>query len=309
MNRALTNALLVFLAGSSYGFIVPAIKLAMGFGIYPADFLPMQYMVALVLCMAYVLIRRIRFCSFLSCVKMAFLGVCTGLTSICYYTSVSLLPSAVALTLLFQYVWVSVLIECAVERHLPSGSTVIAIAIVLLGTLLAAGVFEESVSYLDPVGVAFGAGSAVFYAMFLYLSGRIETDQPAALRAAMLPIGGLVVTSIANPACYVTAFTDLNLWPFAVIMSVIGVVLPTTLINYASPKLTPGMVSIMASSELPVGVIAAWAIAGDVPTGMALIGSGLVLVGILIKQVPALINREDRKEEKSVACMQHTSDK
>ncbi len=291
MNKTVANALLVFLAGASYGFIVPAVKSAITVDVYPADFLPLQYLVATVACLGFALARRVKFASAAECAKMALLGVFTGLTSICYYTSVSLLPSAAALTLLFQYVWVSVLIECVVERHPPTASTIVAVVIVLVGTVFAAGLLEGSLSSLDPLGVAAGAGSAVFYALFLYLSGRIGAGQPAALRAAMLPIGGLVVTSLANPACYTTALFDPNVWPYAIGMSVLGVMLPTTLINYASPKLSTGMVSVMASSELPVGILAAWALVGDAPTPLVLFGALLVLAGIVVKQLPALLGR------------------
>ena len=295
MNRTVFNALLVFVAGASYGFIVPAVKAARSIGVFPADFLPLQYLVASAACLGFALIRRVRFASPRECAKMALLGALTGLTSICYYASVSMLPSAAALTLLFQYVWVSVLIECIVERHLPSRSTIIAIVIVLVGTLFAAGVFEGSLETLDPVGVALGAGSAVFYALYLYLSGRIGTDQSTTLRAAMLPLGGLIVTSIANPACYTTALFDANVWPFAIGMCILGVILPTTLINYASPKLTTGMVSVMASSELPVGILVAWALVGDTPSPLVLLGAILVLVGIVVKQLPEI--RRGRRAE------------
>lgn len=290
-NKVIFNAVLVFLAGASYGFIVPAVKAATAIGVYPTEFLPLQYLVAFVACLGFALARRVRFASPAQCAKMALLGVLTGLTSICYYQSVSRLPSAAALTLLFQYVWVSVVIECVVERRLPSRSTIVAVIIVLVGTVFAAGVFEGAVGTLDPVGVALGAGSAVFYALYLYLSGRIGTEQPAALRAAMLPLGGLVVTSLANPACYATSFFDANVWPFAIGMSILGVILPTTLINYASPKLSTGMVSVMASSELPMGILAAWALVGDAPTPLVLFGAVLVLVGIVVKQLPTLFSK------------------
>ena len=272
---------------------MPAVKSATAVGVYPADFLPLQYLVALVACLGFALVRRVKFASPRECAKMAVLGVLTGCTSICYYNSVSLLPSAAALTLLFQYVWVSVLIECVVEQHLPSPSTVVAVIIVLVGTVFAAGLLEGSLETLDPLGVAMGAGSAVFYALYLYLSGRIGVGQPAALRAAMLPAGGLLVTSVANPACYATALFDPNVWPYAVGRSILGVILPTTLINYASPKLSTGMVSVMASSELPVGIFAAWALVGDAPTPLALFGTFLVLAGIVVKQLPAIA--ADRK--------------
>lgn len=299
MKKTSVYALLVFLAGASYGFIVPAVKSAIAVDVHPADFLPLQYVVALAACLVFALVRKVRFASPKECAKMALLGVFTGLTSICYYTSVSLLPSAAALTLLFQYVWVSVLIECVVERRLPTRSTMVAVVIVLVGTLFAAGVFEGELGKLDPLGVALGAGSAVFYALFLYLSGRIGTGQPAALRAAMLPIGGLIVTSLANPACYATALFDANVWPYAVGMSILGVILPTTLINYASPYLSTGMVSVMASSELPVGIIAAWALVSDTPTPLTLFGALLVLAGIVFKQLPAILADRNRQSAAS----------
>ena len=278
-------ALIVFAAGASYGFIVPTVKTSMLFGIYPTEFLPLQYLYALVACFVFALVRRVKWPRPASCAKMALLGVFTGLTSICYYQSVSLLPSAVALTLLFQYVWVSVLIECIAKRKLPERSTVAAVVIVLVGTVFAAGLFEGSVSSLNPLGVVLGLMSAVFYASFLFFSGRICTDERPAARATMLAVGGLVVTSIANPGCYVTDFLNLEIWPYAVLMGTLGVILPTTLINFASPKLSTGMVSVMASSELPVGIFAAWGIVGDAPSLLTLLGAALVLAGIVVKQL------------------------
>lgn len=298
MNKTFFNAALVFVGGASYGFIVPVIKTATAMGIPAFDYLPLQYLVAFAACLGFALVKRVRLASAGECAKMALLGVCTGLTSICYYNSVSLLPSAAALTLLFQYVWISVLIECLVERHAPSRSTVVAVAIVLAGTVFAAGLFEGAVGALDPLGVAAGAGSAVFYALYLYLSGRIGTDQPASLRAAMLPAGGLLVTSLANPACYTTALFSTDAWPIALAMSVLGVILPTTLINFASPNLSTGMVSVMASSELPMGVLAAWALVGDAPSPLALFGTVLVLVGIVVKQLPTITGRQAEELER-----------
>ncbi len=291
MRASIANPLLVFIAGSSYGFIVPVIKAAANIGVFPSTFLPLQYILAFVAGFAYCLIRRVRMPRARSLLQMALLGVCTGFTSICYYTAVSLLPSALALTLLFQYVWVSVLIECVVERHLPTRSSVIAIAIVLVGTCFAAGLFDGPLDHLDPKGIAFGIGSAFAYALYLYLSGRIATDQPTELRTTMLAVGGIAITSLANPAAYATSLGDAHAWIFALALSILGILLPTSLINYASPKLSPGMVSIMASSELPVGVLAAWAFAADAPSPLVLFGAFLVLLGIFVKSWPAISKR------------------
>lgn len=295
ISTTFTNSVLIFIAGSSYGFIVPVIKTANENGIFPSTVLPLQYLIALVASLIFVLVRRIKWSSPKKLCEMAVLGIFTGGTSICYYTAVTLLPSSAALTLLFQYVWISVLIECIHKRKLPTLSSVISIAVILIGTVFATGLLDDSAISLDPIGVAFGAASAVFYALFLYFSGIIGVGQPTALRAVMLAAGGVIATSIVSPGAYIAAVQTPQVWPYSFALSILGIIFPTTVINYASPKLSAGMVSIMASSELPVGILAAWALVADVPSPLVIFGSILVLLGIFLKQIPALlVKRKDR---------------
>lgn len=295
ISMTFTNSVLIFIAGSSYGFIVPVIKTANENGIFPSTVLPLQYLIALVASLIFVLVRRIEWSSPKKLCEMAILGIFTGGTSICYYTAVTLLPSSAALTLLFQYVWISVLIECIHKRKLPTLSSVISIAVILIGTVFATGLLDDSAISLDPIGVAFGAASAVFYALFLYFSGIIGVGQPTALRAVMLAAGGVIATSIVSPGAYIAAVQTPQVWPYSFALSILGIIFPTTVINYASPKLSAGMVSIMASSELPVGILAAWVLVADVPSPLVIFGSILVLLGIFLKQIPALlVKRKDR---------------
>ncbi len=295
ISTTFTNSVLIFIAGSSYGFIVPVIKTANENGIFPSTVLPLQYLIALVASLIFVLVRRIEWSSPKKLCEMAILGIFTGGTSICYYTAVTLLPSSAALTLLFQYVWISVLIECIHKRKLPTLSSVISIAVILIGTVFATGLLDDSAISLDPIGVAFGAASALFYALFLYFSGIIGVGQPTALRAVMLAAGGVIATSIVSPGAYIAAVQTPQVWPYSFALSILGIIFPTTVINYASPKLSAGMVSIMASSELPVGILAAWALVADVPSPLVIFGSILVLLGIFLKQIPALlVKRKDR---------------
>ena len=290
MGRRIKDSILVFIAGASYGFIVPVVKLGAAAGISPAGYIPSQYLIAIAACAVVMLARRTPVGSARSCLPLIGLGLCTGSTSICYYNAVTLLPSSAALTLLFQYIWISVLIECIHRRKMPFPSSVIAIFIVLIGTVFATGVLDDGGIFLDPVGMAFGLGSAVFYALYLYLSGTLATDKPLILRTFMLAVGGFLVSSVANPTVFVTAFPNIETWPYSAMLSCLGILIPTSLINYASPRLSAGMVSIMASSELPMGILAAWWIVADKPSGLTLFGALLVLGGIVIKQAPSLIH-------------------
>lgn len=290
-NAILINSVLVFLAGSSYGFIVPVIKMGADNGIYVAMLLPLQYLFAFIVFAIVMVARRIAWTSPKRLAKMAVLGLFTGGTSICYYTAVTLLPSSAALTLLFQYVWISVLIESIHKRKLPTASSVISIIVILIGTVFATGLLDGSVGALDPLGIVFGSGSALFYALYLYFSGVIGVGESTVLRGAMLAAGGVLITSIVSPAAYATAIQSPEVCLYSMALSCLGILIPTTIINFASPKLSAGMVSIMASSELPVGILAAWAMVADVPSPLVLFGAFLVLAGILLKQIPTLLAR------------------
>lgn len=288
MNRTLTYALIVFVAGSSYGFVVPIVKIATAHGVAVADILPAQYMVAFVAAVAVTALRHISLPAPIELLKLAFMGLLAAGTSLCYYRAVALLPSTVALTLLFQFVWIGIVIECISTRKAPGRRTVTAVVIVLVGTVLAAGVLEESALTLDPFGVAFGLGSAVFYSLFLFFSGKVGTQYAVPVRTIMLAVGGFTLSSICNPSFFSEGLTNPSMWPFALALGVMGVLMPTSLIAFASPKLPPSVVTVMASSELPMGVLCAWAIIGDTPSPLALVGVVLVLAGIVYNQLPAL---------------------
>lgn len=288
MNRTLAYSLLVFLAGASYGFIVPAVKIASTHGVDVADFLPAQYLIAFFIMGAVTLAKRIALSKPRELAKLAGIGLFTSCTSLCYYRAVALLPSAVALTLLFQFVWIGVIFESIATRKLPDRPTVIAVVIVLVGTVFAAGIFDSSFASLDPAGIAYGLGSAVFYSLFLFTSGKVGTEYAVPLRTMMLALGGFVMTSALNVSFFTEALWDPAIWPYALLLSFIGIIIPTSLIALGSPKLPAGMVTIMASSELPVGVLAAWLIVSDTPTLPTTIGVVLVLVGIVYNQLPAL---------------------
>lgn len=288
MNRTLAYSLLVFLAGASYGFIVPVVKIASTHGVDVADFLPAQYLIAFFIMGAVTLAKRIAPPKPRELAKLAGIGLFTSCTSLCYYRAVALLPSAVALTLLFQFVWIGVIFESIATRKLPDRPTVIAVVIVLVGTVFAAGIFDSSFASLDPAGIAYGLGSAVFYSLFLFTSGKVGTEYAVPLRTMMLALGGFVMTSALNVSFFTEALWDPAIWPYALLLSFIGIIIPTSLIALGSPKLPAGMVTIMASSELPVGVLAAWLIVSDTPTLPTIIGVVLVLVGIVYNQLPAL---------------------
>jgi drug/metabolite transporter (DMT)-like permease len=300
VNKVAWYALVVFVAGVFYGLLVPIVKLASAQGISPSDILPSMYIVVFVLSGIAMLVRRERPRSRREVGELVLLGFLVSGTSIFYYNSVALLPSSVAGTLLFQYVWIGIVIDCVVRRTPPERITVLVVIIVLVGTCFAAGIFDGEISGLNTLGIVFGLCSAVVYALYLYSSGKLGTGSPGCLRMTMVGLGGLIATLATRPS-YITGGMIFNTsaWPFALILAFTGVIFPVALIAYASPHLQTGIVNIMAASELPAGVLTAWAIVGDVPSPLALVGVVLVLAGIVINQIPLLVRSRKREPASS----------
>src|SRR5699024_10694711 len=68
-------------------------------------------------------------------------GTASGFTNTFYIQSLKLIPVAAAAVMLMQAVWLSVLLGSLIHKRRPSRLQVISIVLVLIGTVLAAGLF------------------------------------------------------------------------------------------------------------------------------------------------------------------------
>jgi drug/metabolite transporter (DMT)-like permease len=166
----------------------------------------------------------------------------------------------------------------------------------MVGAVLATGLAQSGFSpaTLNPLGIAFGLLSAVFYTAFLVLSSRVATSQPAVNRTLFTAIGSLAATMLLlNPALLLDiGTTGLPLLaanvPLALALGLTGICLPVFLISLSSPKLPSGLTTVMASSELPSGVICAVLFLGDpLPLSVGL-GVVIVIVGIVLSELDSL---------------------
>jgi drug/metabolite transporter (DMT)-like permease len=287
---------MVFAGGWCYGVMVPLVRIAHSMGYDSTQIMIAQYFVgicALGLAVALLSRRRVTAAQIL---KLAGVGVVAAGVSFGYYNALSLLPSAAALTLLFQFVWMGVLLQAIRERRLPRRLTVASVILVLLGTVLAAGILEWGESPLNPLGLCFGLLSAVCYTAFLHLSGKVATELPTLNRTLFTTIGSLIASFALAPVFVVSGTT---LWAFswiAIPLALIGIVAPVFLIQQGAPKLPSGVTTIMASSELPSGILMGALFVGDPISGLEICGIVIIIAGIVLSQLDPL--RQTRPPKK-----------
>lgn len=176
----LKGILLVFFGACSFGILSTFVKLAYHEGYTLGDVTGAQaFFGAVILWMLFFFQRRTASYKAKAIVpqtpwwKMVLAGTCTGLVSIFYYQCVKLVPNSVAIILLMQFIWMSILMEYLIFKKKPTGLQLFAILLVLGGTVLASGMAETSIESMDLKGIGFGLLAAICYAGFLLLSGRI----------------------------------------------------------------------------------------------------------------------------------------
>jgi drug/metabolite transporter (DMT)-like permease len=297
MSTRLRYSIIMFIAGSCYGIVVPLVRTAYAAGFGVGEVMVTQYLIAALLLVVVVVVFSRRHMTLKEFGQLLCVGVVASGVSFCYFRALDLLPSATALTLLFQFVWIGVVIQIVRERKLPKPLTVFAVVLVMIGAVLATGATSEVDSFanLDPLGVLFGFLSALFYALFLFLSGRVAVDLPAVNRTLVSVTASFLVAFTLCPLYFAKPML-LEMPLLGLVLGIVGICLPVFLIAVSAPKLPPGLATIMASSELPSGVICATIFLGDPLTLPVAGGVVIVLLGIVLSELENL--RLSAKEHK-----------
>lgn len=113
--------------------------------------------------------------------KLMLLGIVNTLSSLTYYLAISYLTVGSAVAIQFQYVWIVVAFQAISERKLPRPIVIIAVILVIAGTLFCSGLVDEFISESSkahPIGIAFALVCAFTYALFIFFNGKVASDQP-----------------------------------------------------------------------------------------------------------------------------------
>lgn len=286
-------SLIVFAGGASYGIMGTAIKSAFAAGFTWPETVAGQatsgvllFAVALLASLAFG--KRPQHLSARQALSLIALGLTTCTTCVLYNFALSKLPVAVAITLLFQFTWIGVVIEVLLTRRRPNAFELGAAGVILGGTLLASGLFEGTLTRLDPLGIACGLLSAVSCALFMFLSGRIGLGVPPLQRGLVVCLGASVLGLIVCPG-YVTGAAFLGgMWAYGLVLGMFALFIPVILFGIGTPHLTPGLSTIMASSELPCGILISVLVLGEPVDALQVLGIAAILAGVVISQIPHL---------------------
>ena len=221
--------------------------------------------------------------------KMILAGTCTGLVSVFYYQSVKLVPNSVAIVLLMQFIWMSILMEFIIFKKKPTRLQLLAILLVLGGTVLASGMVEASISTLSLTGIGFGLLAAISYAGFLLLSGRIGNEYPPLKKSALMITGACILIFILFPPTFlINGALGGSLLKWGLIISIFGTVIPPLFFAEGVPRIGTALSSILSAAELPVAVMMAGFVLHEQVSFLRWIGVAVILSAMVLPNLKYL---------------------
>lgn len=234
-------------------------------------------------------------------------GTSLGCTSLFYYIAVQYINVSIAIVLLMQSVWFSVVVESFITKKLPNARKVVSVIIVLLGTVLATNLMNSKIE-LDWKGIFWGLLAAASYTMTMFTSNTLATHLPVFRKSFIMLCGGSIVIFVflffaqigplyfdglksfylnfTENTEHIRTFDYSILWKYGLVLSLFGTIIPPILFNVGFPNSGLGLGSIVSSLELPVSVTMAFVLLGENVVFIQWIGIVLILFAIVLMNLP-----------------------
>lgn len=296
--KNIKGILFIAIGASSYGVLATFVKMANNDGISTGILTISQYFIGFVLLFISAKIfekwsqvkkgQALNSASIKqdSKMKLVLYGTSLGFTSSFYYLSIQYLPVSVGIILLMQSIWIGLVFEFFMARHLLNKAKVIGALTTIIGTLLAVNVMEAS-AHIEWPGIVFGLMAATTFATTMVATNSVALHLPTIIRSKYLVLGGFLTVLIF---WNIPGISDFNLQDFdlsvfltwGLFLAFFGTLLPPLLFSKGFPLTGVGLGSIMASLEIPVSVFSAYLLLGEQVKAIQWVGILIILLSVVI---------------------------
>ena len=311
-NRNLLKGVLFVAMGASfYGMLATFVKVAYDQGYTTAEVTASQFVLGIISLLIINLIMANKNNSIPKVKpkdkkRLILAGTSLGFTSLFYYLSVQYINISIAIVLLMQTVWLSILVESILTKKFPSAKKLIAMILVLIGTAMATNLINQDVE-LNPKGLFWGFLAACSFTTTMFTSNSMANYLPPYKKSLYMLYGGGIIVALfvffsqlgpyyseslmslyRNFSDDKTGIHPLNLkifYTWGLFLSLFGTVLPPILLNKGFPNTGLGLGSIVASIELPVSVTMAFIVLQEQVLAIQWTGIAVIIFAIIISNI------------------------
>ncbi|WP_242143452.1 MULTISPECIES: DMT family transporter [unclassified Bacillus cereus group] len=292
----LRYSLFVLLGACSYGVLAIFVKFAYAEGFSLGEVIGSQYLFGWLILLSITLLFARHRVPLKQMFILFIAGTSASFTGIFYYASLQTVPASIAIILLFQFVWVGIIIEAIATKALPSREKVISVIFLLAGTFLSSGLVEKSIGDFDMTGILLGLLSAVAFATYIFVSGKVAVEVPSLPRGVLLMAGALTLVMIVFPPTFLfNGAISQGLWKYGLGLGTFSIVIPSIAFTIGIPKIGSGLATILGAAELPVTTIMSVFVLKEAVLTSQWCGVAFILIGIAIPQIAYAMRGKSRK--------------
>ncbi len=289
-NSIIKGVILVGLGATSYGMLATFVKLAYQEHYTTAEVTSSQFIYGI---LGILIINMFQITKSKQAVEKAtsrniiqlmLAGSSLGMTSVFYYLCVKYIDVSIAIVLLMQTVWMGVLLEWFLEKRAPSLQKIIAVFIVLLGTILATNLLNNTTP-IDWRGILWGLLAASSFTTTMFTANRVARGISSAQRSLYMLLGGAVIVFAFALCTQTTPFNFSIFLKWGIFLALFGTIIPPMLLNAGFPITGIGLGSIVSALELPVSVLMAFIILNEKVITIQWFGIILILAAIVIMNI------------------------
>lgn len=281
--------LFILIGAGGFGFTPVFAKLGFSYGYSLGQIIIVQMLISFLFLWTLTLLNKRS--SFKGITKKNILpimmtGSFVGLTSVLYYGSMQYLPASLSIILMFQFVWIGILLEWIFSKVKPAPITILSIFLILIGVFFASDIMNGEIHGLPVKGLVYGILSAFTYAGFIFFSGKVAVHVDAWTRTSIMVTGSTILVLILFMRD-IPSIVPLegNLILVAVGVALFGAVLPPLFFAAGAPLVSGGIANILTSIELPIAILSASLILSEEVTPLQWLGTAIILFAIILNEL------------------------
>ncbi|MBP3944311.1 EamA family transporter [Sphingobacteriaceae bacterium WQ 2009] len=294
-NELLKGLVLVAVGASSYGMLATFVKLSYQEGFTTPEVALAQLSIGLIVMWCITLFKErstkdntetsvITKAEKGDVLKLILFGTSLGLTTLFYYSAVKYVSISIAIVLLMQTTWISVVLESLIQKKFPSLQKIIAVILVLVGTVLTTNILGKDLA-LDFRGLIFGLLAALSFTMTMFTSNKVATYLTPYRKGSLMLTGGFITIVIFCLFSYNGSFNFGIFGKWGIILALFGTIIPPLTFNAGFPKIGLGLGSIVSAMELPVSIFMAYLLLGEQVIGVQIVGIVLILLAVILMNI------------------------
>lgn len=215
-------------------------------------------------------------------------GIFFAASAYLYMLTVDELTAGLTTVVFYSYPAVVAILAVLVFHERFTLRTLLALVLALAGIVLISGVLSADTIQLSPLGLVYGIGSCLAFAVYSLLGqATVKKEGQLTISFTMSAISSLIML-VLYPAQFPTLLQmDAMQWIICIVMAILCTALPIPMLLAAIKRIGATKASLIGISETPFSLLLAFLVLGEVLTAFQGIGSALIVASIVVTTLPS----------------------